>query len=224
MIYYYDLHIHTTLSPCADCLMTPNNICNMAMLKGLDLIAVTDHNSMKQLAVIHALSKSYDFLFVPGVEVTVSEGIDILVYFKYVDDALLIDKVLSTHLADKPLDETLYGEQALYDIDDQKTGDFNTLLIQPLRISATELFELLAPYETIQVLAHIERVPASLHDLIYSKHIDAIETKSAFMKIDKPILHNSDAHQIIDILERTKENQINLKNLTIDDFFDYFKS
>ena len=44
MKYYYDLHIHTCLSPCGDVLMTPNNILNMAYLKGLNIIEITDHN------------------------------------------------------------------------------------------------------------------------------------------------------------------------------------
>ena len=50
-----DLHIHSALSPCADDDMTPNNILGMAALKGLDMIAVTDHNSGGQLrSVIRA--------------------------------------------------------------------------------------------------------------------------------------------------------------------------
>ena len=49
---FYDLHMHSCLSPCADDTMTPNNICNMAFIKGLDLIAVTDHNSTKNLPAI----------------------------------------------------------------------------------------------------------------------------------------------------------------------------
>ena len=44
---FYDLHIHSCLSPCGDMDMTPNNILNMALLKELDLIALTDHNSCK---------------------------------------------------------------------------------------------------------------------------------------------------------------------------------
>ena len=36
---YYDLHIHSCLSPCADDDMTPNNIVNMAIIKELDAIA-----------------------------------------------------------------------------------------------------------------------------------------------------------------------------------------
>ena len=44
---FCDLHIHSCLSPCGDELMTPNNIAGMAMLKGLDAIAVADHNSAR---------------------------------------------------------------------------------------------------------------------------------------------------------------------------------
>ena len=47
-----DLHMHSCLSPCGDMDMTPNNIVNMCKLKGLDMIAVTDHNTAKQLPVI----------------------------------------------------------------------------------------------------------------------------------------------------------------------------
>ena len=45
---YYDLHIHSALSPCSDDSMTIHNIINMSLLKGLDLIAITDHNSLLQ--------------------------------------------------------------------------------------------------------------------------------------------------------------------------------
>ena len=42
---FYDLHIHSCLSPCGDDDMTPANLVGMAAVKGLDVIALTDHNS-----------------------------------------------------------------------------------------------------------------------------------------------------------------------------------
>ena len=64
MKYAVDLHIHTALSPCADKDMTPNNIVNMAVLKGLDAIAVTDHNSGANLRAISICAqKNALFLF-----------------------------------------------------------------------------------------------------------------------------------------------------------------
>ena len=49
---FYDLHIHSCLSPCGDNDMTPNNLLNMSLLKELDLIALTDHNSCKNCPAI----------------------------------------------------------------------------------------------------------------------------------------------------------------------------
>ena len=45
--YYYDLHIHSCLSPCADNDMTPANIAGTATLAGIQIMALTDHNSVK---------------------------------------------------------------------------------------------------------------------------------------------------------------------------------
>ena len=64
---FYDLHIHSGLSPCANDDMSPNNIAGMAMLKGLQLIAVTDHNSLKQQRVMAAAAKQYGLSYVYGV-------------------------------------------------------------------------------------------------------------------------------------------------------------
>ena len=54
MNYSYDLHIHSCLSPCGDMDMTPNNIVNMALLAGLDIIAVSDHNTARNLPAVLA--------------------------------------------------------------------------------------------------------------------------------------------------------------------------
>ena len=45
--YYYDFHIHSVLSPCGDEDNTPNNLAGMASLSGLDIVALTDHNTAK---------------------------------------------------------------------------------------------------------------------------------------------------------------------------------
>ena len=41
--YFYDLHMHSCLSPCGDDDMTPANMAGMASLCGLQLAALTDH-------------------------------------------------------------------------------------------------------------------------------------------------------------------------------------
>ena len=94
MKYYYDLHIHSALSPCADILMSPNNILNMAYLKELNIIAITDHNSCLQLNVFEELKDSYEMLIIPGVEVEVKEKYHVLCLFKTFDIARKFQKML----------------------------------------------------------------------------------------------------------------------------------
>ena len=51
--------MHSCLSPCGDMDMTPNNIVNMCYLKGLELIAVTDHNTAGQLKSIKKVATTH---------------------------------------------------------------------------------------------------------------------------------------------------------------------
>ena len=44
--YNCDLHIHSCLSPCGDDEMTPANIAGMAVVNGLNIVALTDHVQM----------------------------------------------------------------------------------------------------------------------------------------------------------------------------------
>ena len=57
--FYYDLHIHSCLSPCADNDMTPGNIAGMATLAGLDIAALTDHNSVANCPAFFSAAAAY---------------------------------------------------------------------------------------------------------------------------------------------------------------------
>ena len=63
---FVDLHIHSCLSPCADDDMTPANICGMAKLKELDAIAVTDHNTARNLPFVKEAADYFGLILLPG--------------------------------------------------------------------------------------------------------------------------------------------------------------
>lgn len=224
MKYAYDLHIHSVLSPCADVLMTPNNIFNMAKLKKLDIISVTDHNSLKQIPVCAKLSKSYDLLFIPGVEITVSEGFDVLCYFKHVDDAMTFDLIIEQYNVRKISNNPYLKAQEIMNINDEVIDIYPYDLSTPLKLSIYKLKDLLMPFEHLLVFAHIDRKLRSGSAYLESIQPNAIELSNFnHKKQDKLYVFNSDAHQITDILERTKDNMISLDKLDINDFFNYFR-
>lgn len=89
---FYDLHIHSVLSPCANDEMTSNNIVLMAKPKRLDMISVTDHNSARNLEVLARLCQQQDLLFIPGIEVESVESVHLVGYVKPIESLKQITK------------------------------------------------------------------------------------------------------------------------------------
>lgn len=227
---YYDLHIHSILSPCADELMTPNNVLNMAMLKGLDIVAITDHNSTRQLPTIRELENSYDFLFIPAVEVTVKENFDVLCFFRTYEDAATFDHFLYTNLNGEWKHFT-EQDQVITDVYDIEIDTINKPLTQT-KIAYKELVDKVRSLDGAVIIAHIDRpsqTPLNSFDL-KDIEFDGLEVqvgnKEQFLR-DNPwvkeykLFHNSDAHSLPMISERTQ--WIELKEKTIDAFFTYLR-
>lgn len=64
-----DLHVHTTYSK--DSMITPKELVFYAKKRGLNAVAVTDHNRVEGALKI---AKETDFLIIPGIEVTSADG------------------------------------------------------------------------------------------------------------------------------------------------------
>lgn len=210
---YYDLHIHSALSPCSDDDMTLNNIINMSCLKELDLIAVSDHNTLKQLKFFKQLAKNkIDFLY--GVEIQTKENIHVLGYFG--DDLYLdnIQEYLDTHLIKKTNNPEFYGKQIIFDENDEIIGYEENLLINSLDQSIREVIDMIHRFHGKAVLAHVNRkygIIAQLGTIPESLDFDGIEInqneqKESLLK-QYPFLEgkiwliNSDAHHLWSIHE-----------------------
>lgn len=68
MKYYYDLHLHSCLSPCGSEDMTPANLAAMCALAGLDIVALTDHNTCGNCAAFCRAAEERDLLALAGME------------------------------------------------------------------------------------------------------------------------------------------------------------
>ena len=111
MKYTYDMHIHSALSPCAEEEMTPNNIVNMAVLNGLDIIAVTDHNSAGNLQAFKECSDWKGIVFVPGIEVESAEEVHIVCLFADVESACMMGDEVRKNLLPAENKPDIFGTQ-----------------------------------------------------------------------------------------------------------------
>ena len=124
-----DLHIHSALSPCGDNDMTPNNIVNMALLKGLDAIAVTDHNSAENVEAVMKLGFEKGIVVVPGMEVQSKEEVHLLCYFSDLDRALGFQQRVYDNLEGEN-NPDYFGDQLIMDEMDRVVGHNRRLLIR----------------------------------------------------------------------------------------------
>ena len=93
-----DLHIHSCLSPCGDGDMTPYNLVNMAKVMGLDILALTDHNSSLNCPAAARAARDAGIAFVPGMELTTSEAVHVVCLFPDVDSSLRFSGYVSERL------------------------------------------------------------------------------------------------------------------------------
>lgn len=70
-----DLHLHTPASKCfRDKTVTPQQVVDAALAKGLSAIAITDHNSGAWVDVVKSAAKGSELVVFPGVEITCQGG------------------------------------------------------------------------------------------------------------------------------------------------------
>ncbi len=211
--YYYDFHIHSCLSPCADDDMTPGNIVGMAKLNNLDIIALTDHNSCKNTAVCEKFAKEYDVVFVPGAEVTTSEEVHVVCLFPTVDKAVEFDKMLYDTIPDIKNKPEIFGNQFVIDESDEISDRHSKLLVVASGISISEIEQIVAEYGGFCFPAHVDRSSNSvisnlgmipqgcLFPVVEVKDKDRFKSPEYDTLRDKVVFTNSDAHSLHKISE-----------------------
>lgn len=225
MKFYYDLHIHSDLSPCGNHDMTPNNIANMAYIKGLNIISVTDHNTTRNFPAIRQVGEKLGIEVIPGIEVTTREEVHVLCYFKNYSDAQNFGNLIYDSLPDIKNNAMIFGEQNIYNSDDIIVDQLNKLLISASKYSLDEIYYLTKEHNGIIVPAHINKKSNSILGILgfipFNLKIDFVEIFKESVVDEKiikkyNILKNSDAHQLIDISE-------SVNNLELDTALDIYK-
>ena len=159
---YYDLHMHSCLSPCGDDDMTPANLVGMAAVKGLDVIALTDHNSCRNCPAAMYHGANYGVTVIPGMELTTEEEVHVVCLFPSLDSALAFDGIVSRRLMPVPNREGIFGKQQIMNERDEVIGTAPNLLINATDISFDEAFSLAASCGGIAYPAHVDKTSTSL--------------------------------------------------------------
>ena len=215
--YRCDLHIHSCLSPCGDEDMTPGNIVGMSILNGLQIVALTDHNSTKNCPSFYKMAKANGIIPVAGMELTTSEDVHAVCLFRTLEDAMSFGEFVESRRNKFKNDPEIFGRQLIIGENDEIEGEEPDLLINAVNISLDEAFCEVLSRGGVCFPAHIDRssngIIAMLGDFPPEPHFTAFELKdegkleecrekhSVISERNLVCIASSDAHYLTDISE-----------------------
>lgn len=222
----YDLHIHSCLSPAASDDMTPKNIIDKAVENGLDIIAVADSNSMKNLAATAQLAEGR-IAFVPAIEVESSEEVHVVCLFPDMIAATRMQRIVAMNLHNKKNKPKKFGNQFIVDED----GDIEVeeqLLRFPTKMTIEEIFYAAKQMGGAAFYAHLEQKAYSVLSVLGTiparpepKAVEYTNNEAGrkFLEkkgpaTDKLIFFNSDANTLSEI--NTRDTSADLEELGAD--------
>ena len=241
--FYYDLHMHSCLSPCADNDMTPVSIAGIAALNGLSIAALTDHNSCGNLPAFFAACREYGVVPIAGIELETAESVHLVCLFPKLEDATVFwENVRDNYMMPFKNNPEVFGDQLYMNEDDEIVGREETLLITSTTLSLDDAVPLVRDSGGFVFPSHIDRtsngIIAILGDVPPEPNFTFVEFNDKENVVPyfenypslkgKRVLVNSDAHRITDINEA--KNFIELDAPLGDEdavrqaFFDYLSS
>lgn len=214
--YYYDFHIHSCLSPCADNDMTPNNIAGVGTLAGLNVMALTDHNSSKNCPAFFEAAKRNGIIPIAGMELTTAEDIHVVCLFEKLENAMKFDAFVDEHRMKIKNRVDIFGDQLICDGEDNVIGNDDYLLTNATDIPIDDARGYVKSFGGIAYPAHIDREANGIIATLgtfpeecgfkCAEFYDENKTDEYLGKYpvlnDKKLLISSDAHYLWDIKDK----------------------
>jgi PHP family Zn ribbon phosphoesterase len=206
--FFADLHVHTALSPCAGNSATPPGIVASAIENGMQMIAVTDHNSAENVEAVVRCGKVHGLKVIPGMEIASREEVHLVCLLGSVENALELQQIVYAALPDKQNRPDTFGRQLVMDRDGNIQGECMRLLMGAADLSLDDIIREVHRFEGLVIAAHVDRpsfsVIANLGMVPPGAQFDALEISASLTRDDAiarfpsiagfPVITGSDAH------------------------------
>lgn len=197
--------------------MIPPLVVEEALQHGINLLAITDHNSAANAAAVQKAAAGTELTVLPGIELQTREEVHSLCLFDRLEQAQALQGWIDARLPNRENNPEFFGEQFIVD----ETGDFirreERLLLNSVDASLTDAWEEVERLDGLLIPAHVNRtvygliavlgmppVDITLEALEISRHIQPEEACRRFPQIKGyPLLQNGDVHFLADFLGST---------------------
>jgi 3',5'-nucleoside bisphosphate phosphatase len=212
--YTADLHTHTVVSPCASVEMIPPLIVREALAQGVNLIAITDHNTTVNIEAVQKAATNTALTVLPGMELQTVEEVHLLCLFDTLDQAAAWHVEVESRLPNLENNADFFGEQFVVD----ETGEFirreTRLLLTSAKMSLAEAVSGVRRLGGLAIPAHVNRTAFSLianlgfvppdipfDALEISRHLTADQAHQKFPQLRQyPLIQSGDVHHLADFL------------------------
>jgi hypothetical protein len=206
--------------------MTPGNIIKKALSTGLDVIAITDHNSARNVEVAMELAAATPLKIIPGMEVESAEEVHLLCLFERLEDLFLWEEIVYRALPEIDNDEDYFGYQLITDRNDEYIAKESRLLATATELTIDDIVKKVTGIGGVVIPSHIDRpynslianlgfIPPELKlpVLEVSRRGDpeSLMEKYPFLE-DYSLITNSDCHLLNDL---GSGNKLKLKDVSL---------
>ena len=219
-----DFHNHSCLSPCGSLDLSPRALADRAVLRGVKVLALTDHNSSLNCPAFAKVCPSRGILPLFGMEATTQEEIHILCLFTDLEASLDFNEYAYSILLPFPNDPDKTGDQVYVDEEDNIEGEVEYYLINPLDLTVDSIGERVAEYGGIVIPAHTDRPAFSMTSqlgVVVKGPWAAVECTRLPPSINGkpldtlgyPLITSSDAHYLEHVARRPFDLDTSLEEL-----------
>lgn len=156
-----DLHIHTSLSPCAEEEMFPLDIIRQAKMNDLDIVGICDHNSAENVMAAKKIGQREDIAVVGGIEATSQEEVHILAFFNNIEELLEFQEIIYNKLPGVNNDR-IFGRQLVINENNEVVDSNKRLLIGASLLPLKEIIRAIHSLGGLTIASHIDRESYSI--------------------------------------------------------------
>ena len=157
-----DFHNHSCLSPCGSLDLSPGMLADLAVLRGVKVLALTDHNSSLNCPAFAKVCPPRGILPVFGMEATTQEEVHILCLFTSLEASLEFSNYAYSILMPFLNDPEKTGDQVYVDEENNIEGEVRYYLVNPLDLAVDDIGAKVIEYGGIVIPAHVDRMAFSM--------------------------------------------------------------
>lgn len=187
--------------------MSPRAIVEIGLERGMDLIAVCDHNSAENSGAVIRAGKRKGLAVLAGMEISSREEVHSLALFDTEDQAVRMQDLVYRYLRGSNRPE-LFGDQVVANELDEVEGFNDRLLIGAVQLSFHEIVRAVHRLGGLSIASHVDRPSFSLVSQLgfipedidvdameISRHTTREKARMEIRGIERfPIVSFSDAH------------------------------